>query len=58
MVGTPDGRVDEIINAIIENSQHRVEFLPPKFNEKDFDASVRIEGATIFFLDVEHYEEL
>jgi uncharacterized protein YaaQ len=62
MIGTPEGKEPEAMEALHENCRQRIEFIAVPLESAPLPMPapipVTIGGATVFSLDVEHYEEI
>jgi CPA1 family monovalent cation:H+ antiporter len=58
LVGVPEGKDTEIINAISKVSRQRIEYVPSPIESSGVPSTVTVGGATIFTFDVERYEEI
>jgi uncharacterized protein YaaQ len=62
MIGTPEGKEPVAMEALHENCRQRVEFIAVPLESAPLPmpapTPVTIGGATVFSLDVEHYEEI
>ena len=62
LIGTPEGREPEAMEALHDNCRQRVEFIAVPLESAPLPmpapTPVTIGGATVFSLDVEHYEEI
>lgn len=62
LVGTDDGRVDEVIAIIEKQSKKRTQMVPSTTYGTSayasFPVEVTVGGATVFVLNVERYEKL
>lgn len=60
LIGTPEGKEPEAMQALHENCRQRVEFIAVPLESAPLPmpapTPVTIGGATVFSLDVEHYE--
>lgn len=62
LLGIPSGKQAEIIEAFKENCRQRVEYIAVPLESAPLPlptpTPVTVGGATIFSLDIEHYEEI
>jgi len=62
MIGTPEGKEPIAMEALHENCRQRIEFIAVPLESAPLPmpapTPVTIGGATVFSLDVEHYEEI
>ena len=63
LVGVDDEKTDEVIDVIREHSKSRTRFIPGIMgNEASYVSPVPVEvtvgGATVFVLNVEHFEKI
>jgi uncharacterized protein YaaQ len=62
MIGTPKGKEPVAMEALHENCRQRIEFIAVPLESAPLPmpapTPVTIGGATVFSLDVEHYEEI
>lgn len=62
LVGTDDGRVDEVISIIEKQSKKRTQMVPSTTYGTSayasFPVEVTVGGATVFVMDIERYEKL
>jgi uncharacterized protein YaaQ len=57
LVGIPEGKDQQIFNAISKASRQRIESIPGFLDPSDLSKPVTVRGATIFTFDVERFEE-
>jgi CPA1 family monovalent cation:H+ antiporter len=57
LVGIPEGKDQQILNAISKASRQRIESIPGFLDPSDLSKPVTVRGATIFTFDVERFEE-
>lgn len=63
IVGIQDDKVDQVLGIIKENSQQRTQIIPAadsSFGGNLFSSTpveVKVGGATVFVLDIEHFEK-
>ena len=62
LIGIPFDRQQEILNALKENCRQRIEYIAVPLESAPLPmpapTPVTVGGATVFALEVEHYEEL
>jgi len=62
MIGTPEGKEPAAMEALHKNCRQRVEFIAVPLESAPLPmpapTPVTIGGATVFSIDVEHYEEI
>jgi uncharacterized protein YaaQ len=62
MIGTPQGKEAEAMSALHDNCRQRVEFIAVPLESAPLPmpapTPVTVGGATVFSIDVEHYEEI
>jgi uncharacterized protein YaaQ len=62
MIGVPDSRESEVMNTLQRNCRQRVEFIAVPLESAPLPlpspTPITIGGATVFKLDVEHFEEI
>jgi uncharacterized protein YaaQ len=64
LVGVDDGQVERVIAELKQNSQRRMKFMPvataavPNGDALYNYIEVEVGGATVFVLDVDHFEQI